>query len=404
MHNLFRKRKKEEQKEVNIGRPIYLSFLESNPSERTIKEYWQDTNGRIPRFNSWDELYEFLIDNRQTLKVKLEVIKNIEIPNENHYSKAEGKPKPIPDFFWKDPYLDRKVRAACRIKSEQFLSVSPIGKDEIDIWFEKLVKYADEDLFLGLCELAIHPLFILLDSSLLTQSQKETMVRCAINFKKSYTRQEDYHEYTLLQAYESDSFSKEFKDEIYEAIKQNMLKSGNYTDRILPSFFKRFYNDEEVSKEDKITMINYTFPDSQRDDNAERYLFYLGNKEIPSFIQRIVLKHFIEATGYNRTNSHPKTFRDLDSASFINMIINTEISDDLKVKFINLNSNPVMLAYALSDEQIDERTASLLRTKLETLVIPETKEVLEVIKALLSKPDISRKHLVPKHESSKQEN
>ncbi len=401
MYNLFKNRKKEE----NVERPIYLSFLEGNPSEDTIKEYWQDTNGRIPRFNSWNELFEFLIDNRKPLNVKLEVIKNIEIPDGNHYSKAERKPRPIPDFFWEHYYyLDRKVRAACRTKSEQFLSVSTREKDEIDIWYEKLVKYADEDLFLGLCELAVYPLFILLDSNLLTQSQKETMVRCAINFKKSYTRQEDYHEYTLLRAYESDSFSKEFKDEIYEAIKQNMLKSGNYADRIFPSFFIRFYNDEEVSKEDKITMINYTFPDSQRHDNAERYLFYLGNKEIPSFIQKIVLKHFVSATHDNLEYSVPETFKGINASNYVSMLANTALPFDLKTKLINATINPVVLACALSDERVDEKIGELLRTKLETLVIPETKEVLEVIKALLSSPDISRKHLIPKHESSKQEN
>lgn len=404
MHNLFRTRKKEEQKEGNIGRPIYLSFLEDNPSERTIKEYWQDTNGRIPRFNSWDELYEFLRDNRQPLNVKLEVIKNIEIPNENHYSKAEGQLRPIPDYFWKYPYLDRKVRAACRKKSEQFLSLFTREKDEVDIWYEKLVKYADEDLFLGLCELAIHPLFILLDSSLLTQSQKETMVRCAINFKQSYTRQEDYHEYTLLKAYESDSFSKEFKAEIYEAIKQNMLKSGNYADRIFPSFFIRFYNDEKVSKEDKITMINHTFPDSQKHDNAERYLFYLGNKEIPSFIQKIVLNHFVSATHYNLRYSVPETFNGINASNYVSMLANTELPFDLKTKLINATINPVVLACALSDERVDEKIGELLRTKLETLVIPETKEVLEIIKVLLSSPDISRKRLIPNQDTGKQDN
>lgn len=387
MFELLKRDKKEKR---IISKPTYYSAASTAKTDKQLREYWSDNECVIPRFNSWDELFMFLRNEKVSLAAKLEVINNIEIPS-NLYSNDGFA---IPDFFWKYTYLDRRIRAACRRKSEHFLSVQ--GKDEDNVWYEKLLKYGDNDLFLGLCELATHPLFIFLNSSLLTQEQKETMVRCAINFENSYNRQSDYHEYTLIKAYESDSFSKEFKDEIYEVIKRNMLSTGNYAHQILTDFFTRFYNDETVSEEDKIKMINHSFSNNPNYDYTQRYMFYLGNKNIPSFIQRIVLNHFVKMTDqYSRA---------LDATSYINMLINPELPDDSKVQLIDSTTSPVILCYALADSQVDERITELLKAKLETLVIPETKEVLEMMKALLSNPDISRKRLVPNLESSKQDN
>lgn len=338
-----------------------------------------------------------------SLASKLEVIYNIEIPNELRSSKERS---PIPDYFWQDTTLDRKIRALCRAKSQTYANVPTQGYDynKVNIWYERVAKDSDEELFLGLSELLDSPLYLLFDSSQISLEQKEIIVRNAINFKRSFNLQNGYHEYTLLYALEVDCFSEEIQRAIYEAAKQNMLKTGHYADTILKGFFNRFYKDTTVSDEDKIRMIKLAFPDLQGNDYSNRYVFYLGNKNIPSFIQRIVLNHFASATGYNLEKSYPNTFRQLAVTSFVNMISDPEIPDDLKAKLIESNTNPVMLSYGITEEGVNPRIAELLIAKLETLKIAETADVLEVIRALLSNPDVSIKRLMPNQDSQKQSN
>lgn len=356
------------------------------------KPIYRSVNKEIPVFNSWHELYVFLENKNVPLQAKLEIIRDIEVPNVFYSQFSKRKSYPIPDFFWQTESLDRKVRAACRIKSKSFLSVVPeqgsITKKDA---YERLVKDASDELFIGLCELSVYPLFTLLDSDLITQEQKETMVKCAIHFKKSYNKQEEYHEYTLIYAYRCSCFSKEFKDKIYEAIKNNMLRTGNYSSQTNEDFFNRFYSDKEVNDEDKTTMINHTF-NNVGNNRKHIFMFYLGNPNIPSFIQRIVLNHFA-AEARNKEND-TILFQNFDTSSYINTLLDVQIPYELKEKLIEATTNPVLLCYGIGLEDIDENIAQLLTTRLTNLVSGESIKVLEMMKALLKSPDISKKRLL----------
>jgi len=63
-----------------------------------------------------------------------------------------------------------------------------------------------------------------------------------------------------------------------------------------------------------------------------------------------------------------------------------------------------MICYAIVDDEIDERFAELLKVRLNSLTNQSNLNVLEIAKAILSNPDISRKRLLPKDESEKPEN
>ncbi len=385
---LFQKnKKKENEPKREITKPKYYNFLSVDVEEKYLKQYWTDNNYQIPLFNSWEELYSFLKDDSKTIAQKLEVLKNLFCIEPLGLMHKENNP--IPDYFWQDTSLDRKVRVLCRIKSTTYSHMSikdyPI---EEDYYYDLFIKDLDEDLFLGSCELMSSGLSVLLDCEKVTQKQKEQIVRSAMNFKASCNLQKnDYnHEYILLASLEKDCFNEEFKNEIYEKAKQNMLLTGNYASKAedFKYFFYRFYKDESVSIEDKVKIINKALPDTQGNNYSNQYLFYLGNKNIPSFIQRIVLNHFVSATGYNLEHSHPALFKNINTSNIVNLLANPKITDDLKIKLINSITNPVLLCYCIVQNEIDDNIVELLKTKLETMKIPETKEVLEIIKLMLT--------------------
>lgn len=98
-------------------------------------------------------------------------------------------------------------------------------------------------------------------------------------------------------------------------------------------------------------------------------------------------------SGYNLEQSHSKIFRYLNSTNFVSLLKNSEISFDTRLKLINLTTNPVMLCLAIMDGELDNTIAHLAKTKLETLQIPETKEVLEMLKVLVSNPELYKQRL-----------
>lgn len=380
------KSKEKENKIKEENKPKYYNFLSGDVEEEYLKKYWADNNYQIPEFNSWEELLTFLKDNNKTLAQKMEVISNLDCNNSFFYDKEAN---PIPDYFWKDTSLDRRLRALCRAKSVAFSNMRASDySNETDYYYDLCIKDLDNDLFLGFCEYTYYGLYMLFDSEKVTQAQKELIVRKSMSFKALYNKQKgDYsHVFVLLTALEKDCFHEDFKTEIYEKVKEIMLKTEcrASNEEEYKNFFYRFYNDEKVSTEDKIKMINKYLPDIQGNNYSKKYLFYLGNKNIPAFIQRIVLNHFLNATGYNLEHSHPETFKNMDASSFVYLLSNNEIPDDLKVKLINNINNPLLLCYCMMDNSITDNIRVLLKVKLETLKVPETKEVLELIKTVLT--------------------
>lgn len=367
------KRKNTENKPKEKG-PEFYSFALND-----LEKYWSDNNYQIPHFNTWDELYLFLKDDSKSLASKLEILNNLNC-DEEFYGIT------MPDYFWQDKTLNRKVRALCRFNSKTYASINGY------CYYKKLVEDLDDELFLGICELQ-NGIYILLDDEKVTTEQKEQIVKSAINFKKSYKKQDESHEFTLLKALELDCFSEEFKAEIYEAEKENMIKTTHYADRIFKTFLNKFFSDSTVTEEDKIKIINKALPKVEYIDFTDSYLFYLGNPNIPSYIQKIVLNHFVNATGKNLERSHPETFEHINLENFINILNNPEIPLDLKSKMINYTTNPLIVCYAMTNEEMDENITELLKVKLETMKIPETKEVLEVIRILLTNPEASKKVL-----------
>lgn len=347
-------------------------------NEDKIKEHWADNNFIVPHFETWEELHVFLKDETKSIAAKLEMLSNL-----------EGT---MPDYFWQDTSLDRKVRAQCRVRSKDYYSKHG-SYDENFIYYERLVENLDYELFLGICELQ-YRLSSLLKCDKVTLEQKALIVNNAINFKRSYNKQEDSHEYVLLEALEFNYFSEDFKKEIYTSAKQNMLTTKKYIITFYKEFFNLFYSDNSVSNEDKIKILKKYLPESNENNYSRQYLLFLGNINIPSFIQEIVLEHFVNATGYNLEHSHPETFKNINATNYINLLCNPEIPFDLKVKFINLTTNPVILCHGMMNEKVDSNLASLLKSKLETLKIQETKEFLEMLKTIITNQEISQNRLI----------
>lgn len=372
----------------------------------TLNNYWSDNNCQPPEFNSWEELHLYLKDDRNSLASKLEIIHNLDYNNTKEtYSSRHRDGVPMPDYIWKDTTLDRKIRAYCIMKSETYTKMltrllrnSVEKKYNANIYYETLVENTDEELFLGICELQ-NMTTTLLDSDKITLNQRKKIVEGAINFKNSHKTQENCHEYVLLDSLEDNQFDEKFNTEIYEATKIMMLSTKKYINKIYKTFLNMFYKDSSVNNEDKISMIKkYLLDNKNGNDYSEEYLFYLGNINIPSFIEELVLTHFVNASGYNLEHSHPKVFKSIDVSNYNNVLRDKEIPFDLKLKFINATTNPLLLFQGIMSEDIDDRLAALLKSKLETLKIAETKEFLNMLRTLVLNPETAKKRLLTNQE------
>jgi hypothetical protein len=376
---LFKKKKEETKRENN-------SSITSTYEEKNSKQKWFDNNEIIPIFKTWEELYSFLKDESKSLASKLEILDNINAGFDNDFYWIDTIETPVPDYIWKDTTLNRKIRALALSKSKRYNEI------------EALLETLDNELFLGFCELQLYT-NSLLKSDKFRIEQKKQIILGSINFKKSYNRQSDCHEYTLLESLEDTSIDDEFKNQIYIVAKQKYFTTTKFISKIHRNFLNRFYKDETVSKEDKIKMIKkYLLDLSQGNEYSEQYIFYLGNENIPSYIQELVLAHFINAKGYNLENSRNKTFDNMNSSDYVRLLMNEQISDDLKLKFINATTNPVLLFNGMLSESLDDRLSALLKSKLETLKIAETKEFLNMLRTLVLNPETAKKRLLTNQE------
>lgn len=345
---------------------------------------WVDNNGIIPAIKTWSQFRAFLKDANISLAAKLEFIDNLDAsPKSSYCSTNEGVP--IPDEFWQDDTLDRKIRAYCKIKSQYYLSlkleISDSNRDEI--LFKQLIENSDDELFLGICELQEEGLYHLLENEKVTLSQKELIVKNAINFKKNFTNQKySGEQYLLLKALELNIFSTELMNEIYNATKQNMIRTGSFAHSVFPVFINRFYSDTEVSREQAIGTINKGFHDQCIGDyDAAKYAFYIGNDCIPAYVQDYLINRLIELNGKYLPELHDGIFKRITATNYLSLLKHPWISIDSKLKFINITTNPVILCFAMLSEEIEPELAQVIRAKLESTKIKETSEFLEMMRA-----------------------
>lgn len=389
--------KTKEQLEKNIEEkpgkksgPKLYGFLTS-PSYK--EEYWTDNNCEIPNIKTWEDLRFFLRNERISLAAKLEFIYNLD---SNAYCSWGEPGKPIPDEFWQDVTLDRKIRGLCRIKSVTFEELKHKKNDgnAIDIYYQQFVKDLDDELFLGMCELQIIE-YVLLESSKLTLEQKELVVKSAANFQKSYNKQDDSKfEHLLLKALDLNIFSPKLMNEMYQRAKNNMLTTGKYGHLIFPRFINSFYSDITISKDDKLRVLNNSIPDNRDYNFSKSHIFYIGNNYMPAFIQERMIDKLINTHKKVFDETYEQTFKNLNPTSYIAVLKNPDIDYDIKLKFINVTINPVMLSLAIVDEEVDDNIAALAKVKLETMKIAETKEFLEILKTLINNSNVYIRRMI----------
>ena len=90
------------------------------------KDEWVENNCEMLKVNTWSQIYSYLKDDTKSLGAKLELIKNISINIITYFNR-----KPMPDIFWKDTTLDRKIRAYCWEKFQEYSSGSGIDNPDL---------------------------------------------------------------------------------------------------------------------------------------------------------------------------------------------------------------------------------------------------------------------------------